>query len=138
MRIHPAAIVWGLIIAVWAAVGAVPYMLPAHAQVATPGIPMTPLGYCQLTSLSASTGLASCSGGIPAGTNAVIIRAEAQALRYRLDGATTAPTSSVGMPLLVADAPVLLQSGRISIAAIRFIEQTSGGKLDVFFYQAPQ
>lgn len=107
----------------------------ARAQIATPAPGMIPLGYCQLGTLSSSTGLGSCSGGIPAGSNAVIMRAEAQALRYRADGATTAPTATVGMPMLVADPPIYYRAGQL--ANLRFIEQTSGGKLNVTFYQAP-
>lgn len=103
-----------------------------NAQIATPGQPLVPLGYCQLTSLSASTGLSSCSGGIPATANAVVLRAEAQALRYRDD--LVAPSATVGMPMAVADAAIFYQ-GRIG--NLRFIEQTSGGKLDVSFYKGP-
>lgn len=111
----------------------------ANAQITVPGQPMTPLGYCQLTSLGTAAGLASCSGGIPTGSNAVALRAEAQALRYRADGSTTAPTASVGMPMLVADPLLFLQSGSVAnLTALRFIEQTSGGKLNVIFYKAPQ
>jgi len=109
----------------------------AKAQ-ALPGQPMAFLGYCQLTSLGSSTALASCSGGIPTGSNAVLLKAEAQALRYRPDGATTAPTATVGMPIATADAPLLIQSGSTGLAALRFIEQTSGGKLNILFYRAPQ
>lgn len=110
----------------------------SDAQVTVPGQPMVALGYCQLTSLGSSTALASCSGGIPTGTNAIAVRAEAQALRYRPDGATTAPTAGVGMPLLVADIPLFLQGGSVSLTNLRFIEQVSGGKLNVVFYRAPQ
>jgi len=106
---------------------------PATGQVATPGVPVVPLGYCQLTSLGSSTALTACSGGIPTGANAVILRAEAQALRYRDDA--VAPTSSVGMPMAVADAAIFYQG---TLTGLRFIEQTSGGKLDVSFYRAPQ
>jgi hypothetical protein len=114
------------------------FALLGSAAAQTVGQPMVSLGYCQLTSLGSSTGLASCSGGVPAGANAVILRAEAQALRYRTDGVTTAPTSSVGMPILIADEPLFLQGGRLSLTNLRFIEQTSGGKLNVTFYRAPQ
>jgi hypothetical protein len=105
---------------------------------AAPGQPMAFLGYCQLTSLGSSTALASCSGGIPTNSNAVVLKAEAQALRYRPDGVTTAPSATVGMPIATADAPLLIQSGSTGLTALRFIEQVSGGKLNVLFYRAPQ
>lgn len=99
----------------------------------TTGQPMVALGYCQLATLSAAIKLSSCSGGIPAGANAVVIRVEAQAARYRMDA--TAPTASVGMPIAIADAPLFFQG---AIGNMQFIEQTSGAKLDVLFFKAPQ
>jgi hypothetical protein len=104
---------------------------PSSAQM-QPGQPLVPLGYCQLTSLGSSTLLSTCSGGIPTGANVVILKAEAQALRWRDDG--TAPTSSAGMPIATADAP-FVYVGQPS--KLRFIEQTSGGKLNAAFYRAP-
>jgi hypothetical protein len=109
------------------------FSTPARAQIAVPGVPMLPLGTCQLTSLAASTGLASCSGGIPTGANAVVLRAEAQALRYRSDAGTAASTA--GVPILVADPPLFWQG---ALANLSFIESTSGGKLNALFYRAPQ
>src|SRR6202451_2390490 len=84
--------------------------LPASSSVAqqgTAGLPLVPLGYCRLTTTLASAGgLSSCSGtyatGIPSRANVLVLRAEAQTVRYPDDG-VTAPTSTVGMPLLVAD-----------------------------------
>lgn len=110
-------------------------LLTAAAAVAGPSSAIAqgvPLGYCQLTSLGAAVALTACSGGIPAGANAATVRAEAQALRFRDDSVD--PTASVGMPLLVADPP-LLYAGTLS--NVRVIEQTSGGKLDVLFYRRP-
>lgn len=104
---------------------------PSDAQM-QPGQPLVALGYCQLATLSSSTLLSTCSGGIPAGANVVVLRGEAQALRWRDDG--TAPTASVGMPMATSDAP-LVYSGPLT--ALRFIEQTSGGKLNASFYRAP-
>jgi hypothetical protein len=103
----------------------------AEAQIAVPGQSMVATGTCQLTSLSASTALASCSGGIPSGSNAVVLRAEAQALRYRSDAGVAASTA--GVPMLVADPPLFYQG---NLAGLRFIESTSGGKLNVLFYRA--
>ena len=58
-----------------------------------------------------------------------MITAEAQAVRYRDDG--TDPTTTVGMPLAVGTA--LTYTG--TLTAIKFIEQTSGAKLNVLFYR---
>lgn len=110
----------------------VPFCALAQGQAQAPGLPMVALGTCQLTSLAASTALSSCSGGIPTGTNAVVLRAETQALRYRSDAGAAATTA--GVPILVADPPLFFQG---AVGNLRFIEQTSGGKLNVLFYRAP-
>lgn len=102
-------------------------------QAQIPGQPMVALGTCQLTSLAASTALTSCSGGIPTGANAVVLRAEAQALRYRSDAGAAASTA--GVPILVADPPIFYQG---ALGSLRFIESAGGGKLNVLFYRAPQ
>ena len=102
---------------------------PALAQVATPGIPLVPLGYCQLTSIDTAVAVSTCSGGIPAGATMAIIAAEAQAVRYRDDGVT--PTATVGMPLAVG--PGILYVGRL--LALQVISQTGGAKLDILFYR---
>lgn len=106
----------------------------ANAQ-ATPGLRLTPLGYCQLTSIDASTLISSCSGGIPVGTNYAILTPEAQAIRYRDDGGSTgtAPSAAVGMPLAVGTA--LAYQG--TFTAMRVISQTSGAKLNILFYKSP-
>jgi hypothetical protein len=83
----------------------------------------TPLGYQQITSLSASTALT-----IPAGAKRAIIQAETQDVRWRDDG--TAPTDSVGMVISAGDR--LAYTG--SLAAIRFIETTASAKLNVSYY----
>lgn len=104
---------------------------PALAQVATPGLPLVALGYCQLTSIDTAAALSACSGGIPSGANTVIFEPEAQAIRYRDDG--TAPTASVGFPVAVGGS--VLYSGAIS--KLQVISQTSGAKLNVLFYKSP-
>jgi hypothetical protein len=89
----------------------------------TVGAADTPLGYQQITSLSASTALT-----IPAGAKRAIIQAETQDVRWRDDG--TAPTASVGMVISAGDR--LAYTG--SLPAIRFIEATASAKLNVSYY----
>lgn len=81
------------------------------------------LGYQQITSLSAATGLTA-----PAGATRAVIIAESQGVRWRDDG--TDPTASVGMilPVLVT----LSYDGDFS--RIKFIEQVAGAKLNVSYY----
>lgn len=88
-----------------------------------------PLGYCQLTGMSAATLLSSCSGGIPQKTTIAEICVEAQAIRYRDDGAS--PTASVGIP--VPSGTCFNYAGLMS--ALSFIQQTSGAIVNVSFYQ---
>lgn len=84
------------------------------------------LGYQQLTSLSASTALT-----IPAGTVLALIQPEIQAVRWRDDG--TAPTATVGYPLSTGSE---LQYTGAQLTALRFIEQSSGAKLNIVYYGA--
>lgn len=82
-----------------------------------------PLGYEQITSLSAAAGLT-----VPAGATVAVIIATAQAVRWRDDG--TNPTGTVGMPLAVNTE--LTYSGTLS--AIKFIESAASAVLNVSYY----
>lgn len=99
---------------------------PAGAQ---NGLTYLPLGYCQLTSLTASTGLASCASGIPNNATLAILSVEGAAIRWRDDG--TAPTSSVGQPVKVDQA--YSYSGTLS--ALRIIQQSASATVNVSFYR---
>lgn len=83
------------------------------------------LGYQQITSLSAASGLT-----IPTGTDPTycLIIPESQAVRWRDDGGT--PTASVGMPL---DPGTPLQYDG-DLNRIKFIEVVAGAKLNVSYY----
>ena len=81
------------------------------------------LGYQQITSLSAATGLT-----VPTGTTLAIIIPESQAVRWRDDGVN--PTSAVGMPVPIST--VLSYDG--DLQRIRFIEQAASAKLNVSYY----
>lgn len=104
---------------------------PAAAQIATPGLPLVPKGYCQLTSIDTATALSACSGGIPGGANAAIIEVDSQAIRYRDDGVN--PTTTVGMP--VASGTTFYYAGPLSL--VRVISSTAGAKLNILFYKTP-
>lgn len=81
------------------------------------------LGYQQITSLSAATGLTP-----PQGTTMALIVAETQGVRWRDDG--TNPTSSVGMP--IAAGAYLNYDGDLN--RVKFIEQTASAKLNISYY----
>ena len=83
----------------------------------------TPLGFQQITGLSAAKSLT-----VPTGATYAIISPGAQAVRWRDDG--TAPTATVGMPIAVGTN--FTYSG--SLAAIQFIEQTASAVLNVSYY----
>jgi hypothetical protein len=95
-----------------------------NQDVQASGLRAVPLGYQQITALSASTALT-----VPIGASFAVIVPETQAVRYRDDG--TAPTGSVGQPLAVG--VVLTYAG--NLAAIRFIEQAASAKLNVLYYR---
>lgn len=92
-------------------------------------IQLVPLGYCQLTSIDASTLISSCAGGIPAGATSAVFTPEAQAIRYRDDG--TAPSTTVGMPAVV-NVPITYTG---TLSKVRVISQTAGAKLNILFYK---
>ena len=81
------------------------------------------LGYQQITSLSASTGLT-----VPAGASLALIVPEPQTVRWRDDG--VAPTASVGMP--VAAGASLSYDGDLN--KIRFIQATASAVLNISYY----
>lgn len=84
--------------------------------------------YQQITSLNTSQALT-----VPAGATIALFQAESQAIRWRPDGASTAPTASVGMRLL----PNQMQVYSGSLANIRFIEETASAKLNVSYFSVP-
>lgn len=88
-------------------------------------IPRAPLGYQQITTLSASTALA-----VPTGASYAMIRAESQAVRFRDDGGV--PSATVGQVLAIGD--VLPVNGNAILAALRFIETTASAKLNILYY----
>jgi hypothetical protein len=91
----------------------------------------TRLGYQQITSLSASTGLTVPNrdlNGLNQKPVIALITPETQAVRWRDDG--IAPTASVGMPLAVG---VTLQYDG-DLTQIKFIEQTASAKINISYY----
>ena len=84
---------------------------------------VVPLGFQQLTSMTAATALTP-----PTGARIAVIDAEVQNVRWRDDG--TAPTTTVGMRI-ISDTQ-LVYSG--DLAAILFIAETAGAALNVSYY----
>jgi hypothetical protein len=97
---------------------------------AVPCRPSHPLGYCSLT-ITVSTGLAGCPGGIPAGATYAAMTVENNAMRWRDDG--PAPTAGIGggNPILANGA----MSYTMSLATILFIPQTATATVNVNFYR---
>ena len=83
-----------------------------------------PLGYVQVTALTASTALSN----LPTGIMKAWIQAQGAAVRWRDDGA--APTASVGM--IIADGDILEYTGDLS--AIRFIQSGGTAALNISYY----
>lgn len=96
------------------------------------GLRNVPLGFCTLSSMSASTLLSTCSGGIPAGTSYAVICAYAQGIVWRDDG--TAPTATPGTGGQgLAAGQCLPYNG--TFTAMRFIQQASGAIVGIAFYR---
>lgn len=87
---------------------------------------LTALGFEQITALSSSAALT-----VPSGATIAVVQAEGMDVRWRPDGATTAPTASVGM-LLPAGAERVFDGG---LSAVRFIQTASGAVVNVSYYQ---
>jgi hypothetical protein len=108
--------------------GALLTIAPAAAQ----GLRQTPVKFCSLSSMSAATGLASCSGGLPGVVSYAVICAYVQGIVWRDDG--TAPTGTPGSGGQgLAAGQCMSYSGTFS--AIQFIQQTSGAVLGVSMYR---
>ena len=91
----------------------------------------TRLGYQQITSLSAATGLTVPTrdlNGLNQKPVIALITPETQGVRWRDDDVN--PTASVGMPLA---AGVTLQYDG-DLTKIKFIEQTASAKINVSYY----
>lgn len=111
-------------------------MVPGQPQTvrSTADLPLVPKGYYQITNLGAAITLADALAAIdedyvvPADAAAVLLQAEAQAIRWRDDGED--PEGGVGM--LLADGADLYYTGDLS--ALRVIEEVAGAILNVSFY----
>lgn len=82
-----------------------------------------PVGYQQLA-CDTSQALT-----VPANARFALLKAEVQTVRIRDDG--TAPTTSVGFPLLVAGEPLVYAGNLLGIRAIAAV---AGGLLSVLYY----
>lgn len=91
----------------------------------------TPLGYQQILSatLASSTAMTVPSGA----TTAIVQNNGTTAVRFRYDGATTAPTASTGQRLL-PDAIVIMDVGNAGLTATRFIYESAGPILDITYF----
>lgn len=86
---------------------------------------MEPLGFVQITSLSAAAGL----GTVPEGATLAMIQPITQNISWRDDG--TNPTAAIGMVLVVND--ILFYSGTFS--AIKLIEIAASAKVNITYYR---
>lgn len=86
-----------------------------------------PTGYVQITSLASAAGFA-----VPANTTFCLIIPGTAALRYRGDG--TNPTATIGQPLAIGQVASFRMSAT-NLAALRFIQQSSGGVANIDCYK---
>jgi hypothetical protein len=84
---------------------------------------LTPKGYQQITDLDPAVGLT-----VPDGAQYVLLKAEAQAIRWCDDGTT--PTTSIGMVIDVGDA--FWYTGELR--DILFFEDAAGAILNASYY----
>ncbi len=91
-----------------------------------------PLGFCALSSMSAATGLSSCSGGIPTGATYIVACAYVAGIVWRDDGTNPTGTPGSGGQGIAANS-CLPYWGTPS--AMKFIQQSTGALLGVSFYR---
>ena len=84
---------------------------------------LTPLGFQQITNLSASKALT-----VPSGATMAVVQAEGADVRWRDDG--SAPTAAVGM-WLPAGAELRYNG---SLAALRLIQVSASASVNVSYY----
>lgn len=91
----------------------------------------TQLGYQQIVSatLASSTALTVPSGA----TLAIVQNNGTQAVRWRPDGATTAPTSTTGQRI-AAGSVLTIDIGNAGLTSSRFIREADGSILDITYY----
>jgi len=87
---------------------------------------LKPKGYQQILAATLDAGATNLT--VPAGASYALLKAEAQAIRWRDDG--VAPTTSAGMIIDVGDE--FWYTGELS--AIEFISDTAGAILNVSYY----
>lgn len=87
------------------------------------------LGHGQLTSLGSAVAVSTVTGGIPAGTQIVVLQPETQNVRYRDDA--TNPTTAIGL-ILVAN--TMYEFNVSQIARMAVIEVAATAKLNIAFY----
>jgi hypothetical protein len=84
-----------------------------------------PLGYEQITSPAAATGLT-----VPSGARVAVMDCETQNCRWRDDGVD--PTTAAGILMLTTDPP-LIYDGNLS--AVKIIQVTTNAKVNVSYYK---
>ena len=104
-------------------------LAPAAAQT---GLRNVPLGYCSLSTLTTSTGLSSCSAGIPANAGYAVICAYSAGVVWRDDGQTPTATPGTGGQAL-ASGQCMSYNGTFS--AIQFIQQAAGAVIGINFWR---
>lgn len=87
-----------------------------------------PVGYQQITTLSAAVGLTLPTSAEGKKVRGCWLQAETQNVRWRDDG--TDPVAGVGMILIAGQEP-FFYSGKLS--AIKFIEAAASAKLNVWY-----
>lgn len=110
---------------------------PINQYVAAGAFPFGALSYCQITSLGSAVAMitASCATGtISTSGNIFEICVETAGIRYRDDG--TAPTASVGMPVVPASSsiPACFQYSGGKPSALQFIALSGSPVVDIIAY----
>lgn len=89
------------------------------------------LGYQQIADATLAASSAMTVPG--SATTAIIQNNGTTAVRWRVDGSTTAPTASTGQRI-VSGGTLTLDVGNASLITTRFIREAAGATLDITYY----
>lgn len=105
------------------------FLVPALAQAQTP-IATTPFGLTALGFQQFTPTTSQALPSIPVGATSFLMECDAQAVRWRDDG--TAPTASIGFPLLVG---TTMTYKSLPLSRFLVIQQASAAVCNVSYYK---
>lgn len=102
--------------------------MSAAGAVGSVHVGMTCVDFEQVTGLDTAK-----APTIPIGTGWLMVQAESQNVRYRMDGDN--PTASVGNIIYAGDPPAWFPVSQTTQALLKFIEEAASAKLNIHYFK---